>query len=58
MKRDEVVDSPITAGTDLTESLRDIRIAYEQISSNSSMDMEKIYKANVSVYQLSNSSSV
>lgn len=46
MRREEVVDSPVIP-TDLTESLRDIRIAYDQLSSNTATDMEKIYKANV-----------
>lgn len=49
-RREEVVDAPV-AQTDLTESLRDIRIAYEQLSSNCSVDIEKIYKTNMADLQ-------
>lgn len=50
VRHEEVFDSP-TPTTDLTESLRDIRFAYEQISNTASLDMEKIYKANIADLQ-------
>nr|XP_039268194.1 glial fibrillary acidic protein-like isoform X1 [Styela clava] len=50
VKHEEVFDAPIPTA-DLTDSLRDIRIAYEQLSKSNAYDVEKVYKNTIADLQ-------
>nr|CAA06294.1 intermediate filament protein IFB [Styela plicata] len=50
VKHEEVFDAPAPSA-DLTESLRDIRVAYEQLSKSNAYDVEKVYKNTIADLQ-------
>ena len=45
---DVVVDGPHS--TDLSEALRDIRAAYEQLTQNNKLEIEGYYKSKVRIF--------